>query len=240
MSGQLSINNDELTPFKIESQVIHHFFLTRYGVYCVVFNMEWLVGGDDETKDRCLATLKFWICSIVVHTYDHETKETAPLVLVGTRKDKVNNPADHHRISTILYDNFSSSLAWPSVVENDNGSGANGRVCLFFFPVDNVRGRSDPQVQHLLQDVEKVIDESDYVHKEQPLVYLQTLDKLSALNRSCFSYDEVSEVAQLCGVDANGVTTMLSLFHEMGILMFHGMYVDIMYVDILLISSMNQ
>ena len=203
-------------------QVIHHFFLTRYGVYCVVFNMEWLAGSDMETTKRCLATLRFWINSIVVHTYDPNTNETAPVVFVGTRKDKVSSPADHHKISTVLYDNFSSSLAWPSVVENDNGVGANGRACLFFFPVDNVQGRSDPQVQFLLQQVEQVIDGSDYVHKENPLVYLQTIDKLTALNKSFLTYEEASEVAQKCGVETADVTNMLKLFHEMGTLMFHG------------------
>ena len=203
-------------------QVIHHFFLTRYGVYCVVFNMEWLINEDDAIKTRCLDTLKFWMNSIVVHTFDPHTNETAPIVMVGTRKDKITKPAHHHRISTILYEAFSSSLAWPSVIENGNGVGENGRASLFFFPVDNVKGRADPQVIHLLQEVERVIDESDYVHQEQPLVYLKTIDKLVSLAKPYFSYEEVSSVAQMCGVDKGGVTAMLKLFHEMGTLMFHG------------------
>ena len=77
--------------------------------------MEWLIVDDEVIKTRCLDTLQFWINSIVVHTLDPHKNETAPIVLDGTRKDRVKNPVHHQHISTILYDNFSSSVAWPSV-----------------------------------------------------------------------------------------------------------------------------
>jgi len=44
---------------------IHHFFLTRYGVYCLVFNMEWLIGDSIEIRERCISYLCFWVNSIV-------------------------------------------------------------------------------------------------------------------------------------------------------------------------------
>lgn len=149
------------------------------------------------------------------------SNETAPIVLIGTRKDKISKPSDHQRISTILYENFASSLAWANVIENENAVGANGRASLFFYPVDNVEGRSDPTVVACMKDIEKVIDESDYVHKEQPLVYLQALDKMFLLKKAFLSFDEAAGVAIKCGVPLAGVTHMLKLFHEMGMLMFH-------------------
>ena len=170
---------------------------------------------------QCLSTLRFWVNSIVVHTLNPETNETAPIALIGTRKDKVSSPAAHQRISTILYDNFSTSLAWPNIIENEAGVGANGRASLFFYPVDNVKGRGDPTVQACLRDIERTIDGSDYVHEKQPLVYLQTLDKLNSLNKAFLSFDEAAGVAVKCGVPAAGVTRMLTLFHEMGMLMYH-------------------
>jgi hypothetical protein len=186
--------------------------------------MEWLVGSDDETRVSCLATLKFWVNSIVVHTFDATTNETAPVVFVGTRKDKITNPADHQRISTILFESFSTSLAWPSVVENEHAQGANGRARMFFFPVDNVQGRRDPTVVQLMECVERVIDSSAYVHEERPLSYLQALDKLAALNKSFLSYNHAFDIAVKCGVEPSDVTNMLKLFHEMGSLMFHGRF----------------
>ena len=188
--------------------------------------MEWLIGSSEETKSNCLATLKFWINSIVVHTYDTNTNETAPIALIGTRKDRVGSPAHHQEISTILYNNFCSSLAWPSVIENDSALGTNGRARMFFFPVDNVRGRADPTVSQLMGCIESVIDESSYVHQEQPLSYLHTLDKLASLNRSYLSYGHAYDVAVKCGVEPRDVSNMLKLFHEMGTLMFHGSFVS--------------
>ena len=92
----------------------------------VVFNMEWLISSSSETLKRSLAVLTFWINSIVMHTYDAVTNNTAPIALIGTRKDKVSSPTDHQRISTILYDSFKNSLAWPSVIENNKALGTNG------------------------------------------------------------------------------------------------------------------
>jgi hypothetical protein len=88
----------------------------------------------------------FW----VVQTFDDTANETAPIVFVGTRKDKISNPAQHQVISTILFENFHTSLAWPSVVENENAQFANGLARMFFFPVHNVQERQDPTVVQLI------------------------------------------------------------------------------------------
>ena len=162
-----------------------------------------------------MTVLRILFCSIVIHTLHADTNDTAPIALIGTRKDRITSPADHQRISTILYDIFSSSLAWSNVIENDTAVGANGRASLFFYPVDNVKGRSDPTVIACMKDIERVIDESDYVHQEQPLVYLQTIDKLTTLNKTYLSFDEAADVAIKCGVPVSRITHMLKLFHEM-------------------------
>jgi hypothetical protein len=73
-----------------------------------------------------------------------------------------------------------------------------------------------------MESVERVIDESSYVHEERPLSYLRTLDKLAALNTSFLSYDHAFDIAVKCGMEPSDVTNMLQLFHEMGSIMFHG------------------
>lgn len=156
-----------------------------------------------------------------MHTLDADTGETAPIAIIGTRKDKISSPADHQRISTILYDHFSSSLAWANVIENDTAEGANGRASLFFYPVDNLKGRADPSVVACLRDIERVLEKAEYVHREQPLVYLQWLDKVTALKKMYLSYEEAVGVAVACGVALDDASQMLNLFHEMGIVMFH-------------------
>jgi hypothetical protein len=84
--------------------VIHHLFLTRDGTYDLVFNLEWLV-SDVSEKEKALQFIRSWMSSIAVHTYDKATAMCAPIVLVGSRLDKVHTPAQREQISTLLQAN---------------------------------------------------------------------------------------------------------------------------------------
>jgi GTPase SAR1 family protein len=96
--------------------VIHHLFLTRYGVYALVFNLEQLASSNVTVREGCLSTLSFWLNSIIMHTYDEVTGKTAPIFIVGSHKDVVPSPADHQHVSEQLQERFGQSVAWPSVV----------------------------------------------------------------------------------------------------------------------------
>ena len=58
---------------------MHTLFLTRYGIYLVVFDMEKLLNDTKYELNR----LKFWLDSIYVHA------QGAPFILIGTHKDKL-------------------------------------------------------------------------------------------------------------------------------------------------------
>ncbi|KAJ1434132.1 hypothetical protein B484DRAFT_429324 [Ochromonadaceae sp. CCMP2298] len=199
--------------------VIHHFFLTRYGVYLLVFNMEWLL-GDAVQQRACLDYLRFWLNSVVIHTLNNKG-ETAPVAFVGTRKDTVSDPKQHGRISALLYTAFSSSVAWPYVLENDQGVGSNGCTTLCFYAVDNTLGRGDPTTKQLLTHVERVISEAAYVKEEKPLVWLQVLDRLAAEKKSFLTLAEVEQAAAVCGMGKEELPALLRFLHEMGALMWH-------------------
>jgi hypothetical protein len=62
---------------------------------------------------------------------------------------------------------------------NTNAQGSRGTADLYFFPVDNKLGRGDPTMTQLLSVIEQRIDESDYVHEEKPLSWLQVLRRMS-------------------------------------------------------------
>jgi hypothetical protein len=193
--------------------------------------MEWLL-SDVDRQDRCLEKLKFWVNAIIVHTSHSvgtsETVETAPVAFVGTRKDIVISPSDHERISTILYSNFHRSVIWPSVVEYDKATGANGLCTLSFFPIDNVLGSSDPACIALQTTIESIIEQSQYVNEMRPLSWLRVYDQMVATKRSSLSLVEVEGIAGACGVSANEVPLMLKLFHNMGSIM-HRKYVTETY-----------
>jgi len=203
--------------------VIHHLFLTQYGVYALCFSMEWLLPSAPEgDKERCLKYLRFWLNSIVLHTYDTTNNECAPVVLIGTHGDIVDSPADHEKISHVLELNFGSSWAWPCKIENREGEGKNGRAILAFFPVDNKKGRdNDPQFQYMMRLIEERMDSAKYTHREVPLNWLKTMDAFKSTKKSFLSFTEVQSIAVSCGVKRNHVEAFLRLLHEMGYLLWN-------------------
>jgi GTPase SAR1 family protein len=195
--------------------VIHPFFLTRLGVYVITFNMEWLVSSADPAiQEECIRYMSFWLNSVIIHT-QNEKDEIAPVVFVGTKKDLITSPVEHQAISTCLYNLFCNSLAWSYVIEN------NGEPDLHFFPVNNKLGNQDSTVQKLLQLIDNSIDESSYVHVERPLSWFKVLDIFKSKNDPYLEYSEVESVVVSCKIAKDEVPTLLTFFHEMGILMWH-------------------
>ena len=201
--------------------VIHPFFLTRFGVYLLVFNMEWLSSNASmEVKEDCLSYITFWLNSIIIHT-QNEKGEVAPIFFVGTRKDLVSSPAEHLQISTKLYEVFSGSVAWPYVVENVGAEGPNGRTDLCFYPVNNTLSNHDVTMQSLLKKIEETIDSSSYVHVERPLSWFRVIDALKEANVPYMRYKEAERIITGCDIPENKVSLLLRFLHEMGILMWH-------------------
>jgi GTPase SAR1 family protein len=200
-------------------EVIHHLFLTRNGVYALVFNMEWLL-SDGPDKERALRFMRNWLSSIAVHTFNKTTQMTAPIVIVGTRLDSVTSPAAHEKISTILHEHFSDNLAWRSVVGNEEGRDSNGRAFQWFFPVDNTLGHKGPAMKHLMSVVQGTIDKAEYTHKEVPLTWFKTIDQMADTQKDCLSLQEVATTAQRCDVSEQEVPLLLSFLHDMGHLMW--------------------
>lgn len=48
-----------------------------------------------------------------MHTTDKASGTSAPVVLIGTHKDKIADPAEHERISRTLHEHFSTNPAFP-------------------------------------------------------------------------------------------------------------------------------
>ena len=72
---------------------LHHLFLTQYGVYLIVFNMQKLLDSVDESTEYLL----FWLNSIKLHA------PNAPVLLVGTFLDVLDEREDDiKKVSLIL------------------------------------------------------------------------------------------------------------------------------------------
>ena len=222
--------------------VIHPFFLTRYGVYLIVFNMEWMdVDAPETTADgkvnvpsirkQCFNYLKFWLNSVIIHTQS-STGTLAPILLVGTRKDKIPDPAKHSKISRLLHSEFESNLASVYIVPNKHGIGANGKATLMFFPVDNTQSSSDPVIGHIMTTIEKCLDDADYVHFEIPWRWICLYDNLKNTltdeasvtedgSRGYVTYDQVLEMSKQYHLTEEDIPKLLRFYHQMGMLMWH-------------------
>jgi len=201
--------------------VIHHLFLTQYGVYVLCFNCEWLQeGAPPADTERCLGFLRSWLNSIVLHTYDAENKTCAPVVLVGTHCDIVSSPEEHEKISFKLNEELGKSLAWTFCIKNVEGKGSRGRANLAFFPVDNHQGRDDPVVQYMMRRIEEEMEAATYTHKQVPLNWFKTMDAIKETGKSFLQLSEVTSIAAACGVKQDHVELLLRLLHEMGHLLW--------------------
>ena len=70
--------------------------------------------------------------------------------------------------------------------------------------------------------IEETTDQADYVKEEKPVGYFKVLDDLKQTKRNFVSYQELSNIANECGVSTPiEVDKMLEYFHTVGVLMWH-------------------
>ena len=195
--------------------IIHHLFLTSYGVYVVVFNMVDIL--DDNKREQSLSEMSFWINSIVMHTRNVMSGKIAPVFLVGTHKDNVRDDANFERISQIIEERFRCNVGWPHIRENKNLI-SNHHLC--FFPVNNKEGLHDDVVVDLMSAIDSIVKEADYVNVLRPLTWLRALDELVATKRSFLTRTKAWSVAVDNGVDGDAVPLFLSFLNEMGVVLW--------------------
>ena len=97
---------------------IHHLFLTRFGVYLVLFDMQKLLVVDSETSNEYAKTMKpsFWLNSIALYgrsTFHNNNNNDgkmedkgSPILLIGSHKDIIKDKDKHREISEKLKLNF--------------------------------------------------------------------------------------------------------------------------------------
>ena len=204
-----------------------HLYMSRYCVYPVLFNMEWLLPGAPE-HETCLNFLAFWLGAISMHAVDPSDNSIAPILLLGTHKDKVPHPEQHEAISRLLDEKFQDHPAWATVQRNIAGRVKTGRGILWFFPVDNTRGYECPGIQEVKICVLECVKKEKYVKAKVPYSWLKVFEVLQKKSKSCLELDEVVKICADCGmqgIDDTGLEAesliMLKYFTELGLLMHH-------------------
>jgi GTPase SAR1 family protein len=217
---------------------LHAFFMTRCGVYMLVFDMELFLSKENNNKsESCSKSILFWMNSIAMHTYDEKTGKTAPVALVGTRRDKVSSVDIHDKISMELEEKYGNHRVWSSLVrferEGKQGLFRSSREAkaLNYFPIDNTkRFFEDTTLTQLLEKLEKTMMESEEVKRKIPVIWMKALDEIREKGKkekkSFLLLEEVIEIAGKLGVSLEGgrgrggVSELLRYLYEMGVLIW--------------------
>ena len=213
---------------------LHSLYLTRYSVYLVVFNMQWLVGpaADEVGRDgmtkraSCFSFLTFWLNSIYLHAKAADDS-VAPILLVGTHGDRIRSAAEHEAISSMIHDRFKASPVFSSVIPLKQGTAGSGRGLLWFFPVDNTKSSADECIEKMKAAVQECLKKEEYLKRKVPLPWLRALDAVQATKQPHISLDAVMAIAQQSGLPVtqlpleDEVLRMLKYFSELGLLMHH-------------------
>ena len=202
---------------------LHHVFLTEFGVYCVVFDMSRLVdpSATDETRSSSLDLLQFWLRSIQMHA------SSAPVFIFGTHKDMVSSTEEHLKINSLLKDSLRLASNRQVIAYSEKK--------LWFFPVDNKAGlNEDPVLRLVREQIISSVSEKSYVTMEVPVSWIRVLDLLLERRNDTpyLTLSEAADIALDAGVTSK-VSSILAFFHELGVLCYFDMSLDLRQLVVL-------
>lgn len=178
---------------------LHHLFLTKYGVYLIVFDQLKILSQEEgPTK-----FLKFWLNSIKFHAKE------APILMVGTFLDKLENPKDVEKVDKIIRD---MTKGFGQVIKNDKHESD-----LCYFPINNKEAKG---IQELREMIESVTADQEFVDLEVSIQWMRALDIVLELKESWVSLSTMKAIGNKVGIkSATEVEEMLHLFHELGVIL---------------------
>ena len=211
---------------------VHHLFLTRFGVYLVLFDMRKIL--KPETRSDSINFIRFWLNSIALYARSstdngkEESGKGSPIFLIGSHKDVVPEVEEHKNISDILTRTFGANIERQNIQRNEKEG-----IC--FFPMDNT-AENDCNVIAVRQCVEKVIAKEEYIMEEYPIAWMTVCDELKNKSQedAYLTLEEVYELALECGIKDTGgdpdaskkswveVNAMLAHFHQLGVIVYYG------------------
>jgi len=187
---------------------LHHVFLTKYGVYLLVFNMNELLKKTDEG----VRYLRFWLDSVKLHA------PSAPIILIGTFLDVVNGENKLEQVEEILCER----------VDID----ANRQVCndhsdLSFYPLDNTGSNGQDGVATIRKQIEEIVIgeyefDVEYITKPVKLAWTYFIDLLVEKKEPTIKRSEVLKIASTHSITEQEMEKVLTFFHELGIIVYFG------------------
>lgn len=167
--------------------------MTEYGVYLLVYNSKKLVRQPLNAREY----LTFWLRSLEMHA------PGAPVVLVGTYCASINGQEETDIVKNTLdeiVDNCDTKIHARFAVENSTGEG----------------------IGLLRECLEQVIRDEPYLQFPVAISWMKALDRIVMGDENWLSLKQVTEIFEECctASSAKEVETMLTLFHELGVLLY--------------------
>ena len=176
---------------------MHSLFLTKHGVYVLVFSMVALLDAFMNAKQA----VKFWLSSVHLHA------PKAPIVLVGTFLDQLTKDKGH-------IEDVESGLA--SCLDRSCNIAKNDK--LSFFPLDNSTGKG---IVELRLAISTAAHGQEFVHRKVSIRWVRTLEDVVATNECWISRTSFVALSRKNQVNAaEEVANMLGFFHELGVLLY--------------------
>ncbi|EGD81579.1 hypothetical protein PTSG_11865 [Salpingoeca rosetta] len=191
--------------------IFHPFFLTKYAVYVVVFSMADVMSKDEMVSAETWEFIDHWLGSIFLYA------RGAPVFMVGTFGDEVNQRKQHERISQQIFERFSAHAAFPQLVYNKTAN-------MWFWPVDNTQSIKDPMIANLQRCISDEAGKQEHVRMRVPLPFLALYDKLMSLHkeedRPVVRLPEIEALAHKFGLDHQATIDCLRFWHEYSMLLY--------------------
>ena len=204
---------------------MHHLFIKRNSLYCIVFNMFELMEQKKKTGNgTSLGFLKSWIDAIMVHTLSKDANDTATVAFVGTHKDKCPDEGQHDYFSNMIYELIEGTPVIHKTIRNPLGVGRQGTTTHFFFPVDNLQGVKDTIFVELMKRITASVGKELFVTQRRPIAWMRCVDmfteQLTTHKKMHLTYADASEIARLAGVSDSDFDNLLKFLNQMSVVMW--------------------
>ena len=189
-------------------EVLHHLFLTSYGVYVIVFRMDRVINPNEVNS--ALSNLSYWFNSVVMHTLHND--KPSRIFLVGTCKDLVPE-SSHKQISDEIKSRLAKNIGWKNIhlnLKND----------LCFFPVNNKSGIEDKMVLSLMREIQCCAENEPYVMEPRRISWFQAYDEIRNAGKSYLKLNDVISICHNCDDDELDVHKFLTFLNDMGLILW--------------------
>lgn len=202
----------------------HHIFLSSDAIFLVIYNLEECIEGTQEASDVAIKRIKYWIRSAVncsekrCKKNDHCSLATPPIILVGTRLDKLSGTDDEIEQKLGKFEEKLCGMADIQAIKSH----------IYGFLEVNNKVRNHVGIGQLWDAILEVAPSQSQWEKELPARWLaleRELMRLKETGEKVMSFADVVALGRTCEVEVKDETEIhmfLKYLHYTGCILYFG------------------